>query len=299
MVVGAWCIVLGAQVFAQNDSLSTVRDLYASAAYEEALNVLGTIPAGPRSTDESRTIEQYRAFCLLALGRSTEAEHAIATVVEAQPTYRPVDDDMSPRVRAAFVDVRKRLLPTIIQQRYADAKAAFDRREFMPAAQGFQQVLDLMNDPDVAATLAQPAMSDMRVLARGFHDLSASAAAPPPLPAAPVAEPIPPPAPVQAAAPQVIYVSGDGRVTPPVPLHQELPAFPGVTTGVKQGLLEVVIDENGLVESAAMRVPVAPTYDALAIAATRTWRYKPAIFNGAPVKFRKAVQITVRTPGRP
>ena len=34
----------------------------------------------PRSPDESRTIEQYRAFCLLALGRSAEAEHAIAAV---------------------------------------------------------------------------------------------------------------------------------------------------------------------------------------------------------------------------
>jgi hypothetical protein len=299
MVLVAWCIVFGGGVaFAQNDSLSAVRDLYASAAYEEALNVLGTMPSAPRSTDESRTMEQYRAFCLLALGRSTEAERAIATVVEGQPAYRPVDNEMSPRVRAAFVDVRKRLLPTIIQQRYADAKAAFDRREFMAASQGFQQVLDLMNDPDVAATLAQPAMADMHVLAKGFHDLSASAATPPPLPAAPVAEAVPTPAPVQAAAPPVIYVAGDSRVTPPVALHQELPAFPGMITSGKQGLLEVVIDENGLIESAVMRVPVAPTYDALAIAATRTWRYKPAVFNGAPVKFRKAVQITVRA-GRP
>jgi hypothetical protein len=293
-------MVLGAgTAFAQNDSLSAVRDLYASAAYEEALNVLGTMPSAPRSTDESRTMEQYRAFCLLALGRSTEAERAIATVVEGQPAYRPVDNEMSPRVRAAFIDVRKRLLPTIIQQRYGEAKAAFDRREFMAASQGFQQVLDLMNDPDAAATLAQPAMADMKVLAKGFHDLSASAAIPPPLPAAPVAEPVPTPVPVRAAAPPVVYVAGDNRVTPPVVLHQDLPAFPGLITGGKQGILEVVIDENGLIESAVMRVPVAPTYDALAIAATRTWRYKPAVFNGAPVKFRKAVQITVRASGRP
>ena len=80
MVLVAWCIVFGGGVaFAQNDSLSAVRDLYASAAYEEALNVLGTMPSAPRSTDESRTMEQYRAFCLLALFRvlSIDASNAL------------------------------------------------------------------------------------------------------------------------------------------------------------------------------------------------------------------------------
>jgi TonB family protein len=299
-VLGAWCMLLGSTAFAEQDSLATVRDLYASAAYEDALSLLGKMPESPKSSDESRTIEQYRAFCLLALGRSAEAEHAIATVVAGQPTYRPVDNDMSPRVRNAFIDVRKKLLPQIIQERYADAKGAFDRREFNAAAQGFQQVIDLMNDPDVAAAVAQPPLADMRVLAKGFHDLSASAATPPPLPSVPVAEPPPAPAPVAPPAPAApaVYVAGDTRVVPPVAIRQELPAYPGVITIYKQGVIEVVIDENGLVESATMRVPVSPNYDALALAATKTWRYKPAIANGTPVKFRKAVQITVRPQGR-
>jgi TonB family protein len=322
-VLGAWCVVLGATAVAQ-DSLSNVRDLYASAAYEDALTALGKLPAAPRSSEEARAIEQYRAFCLLALGRSAEAEHAIETVVQGQPMYRPVDSDMSPRVRAAFIDVRKRMLPTIIEQRYGDAKAAFDRREFQAASQGFQQVLDLMNDPDVAGAVAQPPLSDMRLLAKGFHDLSVSAAVPPPLPTlpmvttptpksasmdlgatpVPVSGPGPNSAPSPAFAPAtgtgvapgapVVYVSGDSRVVPPVIIHQELPAFPGVITIGKQGIIEVVIDENGLVESAVMRASVSPNYDALAIAATKTWRYKPAVANGVPVKFRKAVQITVR-----
>lgn len=323
-VLGAWCVVLGATAVAQ-DSLSTVKDLYASAAYEDALSALGRLPNSPRSSDESRTIEQYRAFCLLALGRSAEAEHAIETVVQGQPMYRPVDADMSPRVRAAFIDVRKRLLPTIIEKRYTDAKSAFDRREFQAASQGFQQVLDLMSDPDVAASAAQPPLSDMRVLAKGFHDLSASAAVPAPLPTLPmVTTPQPKavvaveantapgttsgpapassaPAPASAAAPRgapTVYVAGDNRVVPPVVIHQELPPFPGVITIGKQGVIEVVIDENGMVESAVMRVPVSPNYDALAVAATKLWRFKPAVANGVPVKFRKAVQITVRAQGR-
>ncbi|HZP47206.1 MAG TPA: hypothetical protein VFB07_01635 [Vicinamibacterales bacterium] len=308
-VLGAWCLVLSSGVAAQNESIATVRDLYASAAYEDALSVLGRLPQSQRSSDESRSIEQYRAFCLLALGRAAEAERAIATVVEGQPSYRPVDTDMSPRVRNAFIDVRRKLLPQIIQQRYTDAKAAFDRREFMAASQGFQQALDLMGDPDVAAAVAQPPLADMRVLAKGFHDLSVSAATPPPLPSQPVVAPqpksapapdvvAPAAAPAPAAAAPAIYVAGDPRVVPPVTLRQELPAFPGVITIGKQGVMEVVIDEDGLVENAVMRVPVSPNYDALAIAATKTWRYKPAVANGAPVKFRKAVQITVRPQGR-
>lgn len=316
-VLGASCLVLTALSVpaSAQDSLSTVRELYASAAYEDALSALGKLPEKPRSVDEARTIEQYRAFCLLALGRSAEAEHAIETVVEGQPAYRPVDADMSPRVRAAFVDVRKRLLPTIIEQRYKDAKAAFDRREFSAASQGFQQVLDLMGDPDVAAAVGQPPLADMRVLARGFKDLSASAIPPPPLPSVPVAvarpqpaataadpgatAPVGGPAATPARAPDVprpakIFASTDPRVAPPVTLHQELPAYPGIISVAKQGVIEVVIDEEGLVESAVMRAPVSPNYDALAIAATKTWRYKPAVANGVPVKYRKAVQITVK-----
>jgi hypothetical protein len=33
----------------------------------------------------------------------------------------------------------------------------------------------------------------------------------------------------------------------------------------------------------------------LAVASTKAWRYKPATMNGAPVKFRKIVQINIRT----
>ncbi|HYM26136.1 MAG TPA: hypothetical protein VEU08_23120, partial [Vicinamibacterales bacterium] len=56
---------------ADQDSLASVRELYASAAYEDALNVLAKLPPD-RPADEARTIEQYRAFCLIALGRTGE-----------------------------------------------------------------------------------------------------------------------------------------------------------------------------------------------------------------------------------
>src|SRR4051794_25668598 len=103
---------------ADQDSLTAARELYANAAYEDALAVLSHLPPD-RPAEEARTIAQYRAFCLLALGRTGEAERAIEAVVQSAPTFRPADSDLSPRVRTAFVDVRRRMLPAIIQQQYA------------------------------------------------------------------------------------------------------------------------------------------------------------------------------------
>ena len=110
-----------------DDTLAAARDLYASAAYEDALAVLNRLRAPDGRPDEGRAIDQYRAFCLLALGRNAEAERAIEAVVAAEPMYHPSDADVSPRVRSAFSDVRRRMLPNIIQQKYAVAKAAYDR----------------------------------------------------------------------------------------------------------------------------------------------------------------------------
>jgi TonB family protein len=284
---------------AEQDSIAAARDLYASAAYEDALAVLNRLPESGRPPDEANSIEQYRAFCLLALGRTAEAEHAIEMVVASEPTYRPAND-LSPRVRNAFSDVRRRVLPSIIQQRYMQAKASFDRKEFAAAASGFAQVLDTMNDPDAATVINQPPLSDLRTLALGFKDLATNAVPPPPLPAAPPPSTAPaapmaePPAP---KAPRV-FTSNDAEVTPPTVIRQELPTYPGQVPIAKQGMIEVIIDETGAIESALMRISVSPAYDQMALAAVRAWRYRPATMNGLPVKYRKAVQVTIRPTGR-
>jgi TonB family protein len=284
-----------ATVRAEQDSVAAARDLYASAAYEDALAVLNRLPGSGRPVDETRTIEQYRAFCLLALGRAAEAEHAIESVISADPMYRP-SVDLSPRVRTAFSDVRRRVLPAIIQQKYAQAKAAYDRKEYAAAADLFSRVLETMSDPDVATQVDRAPLSDMKMLALGFKDLATTASAPPP--PLPAAAPAPVPEPVVPKAPR-IYTSSDGDVSPPVAVRQDLPAYPGQVVIPRQGLLEVLIDENGLVEGAVMRVSVSPHYDQLAVAAARAWRFRPATLNGAPVKYRKAVQVTIKPMGPP
>ena len=128
---------------AADNTLAAARDLYAAAAYEEALIILNQLSEAPHGPDEERAIQQYRAFCLLALGRTADAEQAIAAVVAVQPRYQPGESDVSPRVRTTFAEVRRRVLPTVIQQQYAIAKSSYDRKNYAEAAERFNYVLDV------------------------------------------------------------------------------------------------------------------------------------------------------------
>ncbi len=168
---------------AAQESLAGAQALYASAQYEDALSALNRIRSGGVSASDVPAIEQYRALCLLALGRASEAEDAIAAVVTANPTFSPASNDISPRVRSAFTDVRRRVLPAVLQQKYLESKAAFDRKEYRAAGEGFQQLLTVLSDSSVTDLTERPPLSDLKLLAKGFQDLSATAlanATPPP-----------------------------------------------------------------------------------------------------------------------
>jgi hypothetical protein len=272
--------------------LNTAKDLYASARYDEALSVLNGLRIG--EAVDRRAVEQYRSLCLLALGRNAEAESAIANVVKEDPTYRPGESE-SPRVRATFTDVRKRLLPDITTARYQTAKQAYDRRDWAAAEAQFRVVLALIDDPDNGGRL-----TDLRVLTAGFLELSVRAAAPPP----PSVEPKPTAPPVAAVAPPPsagpvpgkIYTADDEDVTPPVVVRQDIPGVPQsmIAMARPRGLVEVVIDELGRVVGLTIRTSIHPTYDALILTATRDWKYKPATLNGKPVKYRRLISINVQ-----
>jgi TonB family protein len=288
VVALAWAWPAGAQESLTGATLTTARTLYASAEYDRALAMLDGLLIGTGPRDERRSIELYRTLCLLAVGRTEDADRAIEGIVSADPMFRPTAEDIPPRMRQAFSDARRRLLPAIIQQRYAAAKTAFDRDDYAAASEGFQRVLDGLGDPDVVAVAAQPPLSDLRTLALGFHDLSAKLAAPRPEPA---------PVPAQPASPDPdparIYTASHPKIVPPIVISQRVPPYPGRVTSTDTGVLEVVIDATGAVESATMRVSMSAAYDQHAINAAKHWRYRPARINGVPVKFRKAIQVAL------
>ena len=278
-------LLMAVEVRAQ-DSLAAARDLYASAQYDEALKVLDSLPGDRNSNDERLSIDLYRTLCLLAVGRTDDADRAMEQIIMRDPTFRP-GDDLPPRTRIAFSDARRRVLPALVQQQYAEAKSIFDRKEFESAAEAFRLVIEAINDPDLGPVARQAPLSDLATLAAGFHDLSVKAIPPPPPP--------PPPAPVVPVnAPPRIYGGEEAGVRPPTTIAQNLPRYPGIVpaNGIR-GMVEVIIDEHGAVESKTMISSVSAAYDKLVLNAASRWQYSPATMNGTPVKFRKRVQINI------
>jgi TonB family protein len=291
-------LLLSAARLHGQDTLAAARDLYASAEYDSALKLLDRLSG--TSSDDQQSIELYRSLCLLAIGRTQDAERSVEMIISRDPLYKP-GEDLSPRMRTAFSEAKKRLLPSIVQQQYTDAKGAFDKKQFESAASGFRRVMDALNDPDMGIAANKPPLADLRTLASGFHDLSVKA-----MPPVPAPQPAPAPQPVAAAPPAVaavarpvpmIYTGDERNVVPPQTLAQTLPKYPGAVPprGVT-GVVEVVIDEGGSVESASMVVPVTSSYDKMVMNAATKWVYVPAMMNGKPVKFRKRIQITVTPP---
>src|SRR5688572_5871609 len=168
----------GAVTSAQDSSLQTVKELYAAAAYEDALAAVNRLQSdGPR-----REVEQYRLFSLTALGRHDEAQKAMEALVRADPAYALDPAETPPRVQEAFSKVQQKLLPVVTKQLYSDARGALDRKERAEAIGQFEKLLKIIDGAGPGAA----SMSELRVLAEGFLDLSralpgpASAAAAPP-----------------------------------------------------------------------------------------------------------------------
>ncbi len=274
---------------AAQTSLSSARELYASAAYDEALATLERLQPHGLPVEEQRAMGLYRVLCLIALGRTADADAALESLIAQHPLYRPDDASLSPRIRTAFAQARQRLVPALIQKQYADGKAAYDRRDFATAAQTFAWVLNALDDPELGPAAAAPPLSDIRTLAAGFQDLTREALAPPPPP--PVVVEAPPPAPVRDY--RRTYTPEDPDVVPPVIVRQSFPSFPGRLLSTAAGMMEVVVDATGAVESVEMTDSAHPQYDKLAIAAARRWEYEPARVDGVPVKYRKRVQINL------
>jgi len=277
-----------AQAPARGASLANARTLYASAEYGGALDMLNGLvsetPAGP----ERQAIELYRALCLVAVGNNAEAVKVIDAMIVQDPLYRPAADDVPPRLRSAFTDARKRLLPGIVQQNYMAAKASFDKKEFAAAARGFSQVIAGLSDPDIETASAQPPLSDLKMLATGFNDLAVKASAPTAAPAPAAA----PPAAVMEKTPRV-YSPSDSDVVPPITVRQAVPQYPGRVLVASTLVMDIVIDTDGSVESASMAGQPNPAYDRVLLQAARTWQYQPASINGKPVKYRKRIQLTL------
>lgn len=361
LIVWLACQATGS-VYANQDALSTVRELYLSADYEGALAILDRVDR--ESPDKRLDVADYRLFCLLALDRTEEARQAIQSIVETDPMHQLSETQASPRMRTVFQATRKMLLPDLVHRLYAEAKRSFDNHD--PAAvHQFDRLIALLDDPD----LKDAQLSDLRSVAAGFRDLSKAAGV---VAAAPDSvrpsdttsnrtEPIglPPSRPEGAAASLAVADGGGGRpdtdtatatvrlkphatyeapapaisvapkptgplsgspdkirvsskgstrlitpkeppppgLEPPLAISQAIPPWSRRGAAAQQtynGAIEVTIDAQGNVTTVALQQPTDPAFDKALLKAARTWKYKPATLNGAPVSFVKVIEIQIQ-----
>lgn len=277
-----WILMaLAASPVVAQESLTTARELYASAEYEAALSTLGRLKHDDTASGEE--IARYRVLCLIALGRSAEADQVIESILAGNPLYQP-GTEAAPRVHAQFTAVRRRLSPSLARRLYTEAKAAFDRKEFAEAVRKLQHTLDFLDHPDAADL---PELADLRTLTAGFLELGRRSLPPPepPRPAATLearrtAAPVPPP-------------------SDPIVIRQDMPPWTTDPAGLLfesefRGAIEVEIDEHGNVTGATMLVPIHPSYDPILLKAARAWKYQPARRYGQAVKIRKRVDVVLR-----
>ncbi len=285
-----FALALGLTATAAAQDLQQVKDLYASAAYEDALGVLSRL----EKPEQRLEIERYRVFCLIALDRGAEAEKAILTMLTEDPLYTP--DEASPRVVDMFERVKKAATPQLARALYADGKSAMDRKEKGVAIRKFEQMLQLTDDKGIRDDAL---VSELRLLAAGFLDLArATPGAEAPKPTVPAANGgaanggAANAAAAPSAAPTV------AALTPPLPIRQELPRWVPYDATSKameyKGAVRVIITADGRVESAEIVTPTDRLYDRQLLNAARNWLYEPARRNGVPISSEKIVSVYLR-----
>ena len=286
-------------------SLSKAKELYAAANYDEALSMLNALGTSVISDDrDAASIALYRVLCLVAVGRNAEVDQAIDRLVSQYPLYRPSSDELSPRMQKAVSTARIRLLPSMVQKRYEESKVAYDRGDFATSSVGFKWVLSALSDPDIAYLAGQSPLADIKTLSAGFVDLSEKAMAPPPAPVVPKPVAIAPPPAASTTVTSTrdlkrVFTPEDSEVVAPVTTRQVMPRFPGTLLQGASGVLEIVIDTTGNVESARILEAVHQNYDGLLLNAAKRWQYQPALLDGTPVRYMKRIQISLEPSARP
>ena len=308
------CLAVLPNAHAQSrDEIETIERLYAAAAYEETLSLIDQLE--PVLSADTRSIAEIRILCMLALGQSERAQIAIEKLIEQNPRYQPDPVRFSPARREQFETLRRRVLPRIIERKYAEAKTSFVAKHYGDAVREFELLLDLLNELENESRLAE-----VRTLASGFLEVAKHAVGTAQAPvgtsgsastderianmerekrrdfSAPKNDESSRRLQNTASRPAghaTIYDPSATDVVPPAALTPILPPASVAPSGVtqKSGLFEIIVDESGRVESVSVRRSIHAEFDAGVQNESRNWRFRPAMRDGRPVKFRKLIEV--------
>ena len=87
----------------------------------------------------------------------------------------------------------------------------------------------------------------------------------------------------------------DADVVAPVPVAQPVSGWWGSmgepAAGTQLGAVEMVVNESGVVTDARIYLSVNRVYDTVLLESVKQWRYRPAMKDGRPVKYRRVTGV--------
>ena len=99
--------------------------------------------------------------------------------------------------------------------------------------------------------------------------------------------------PVQFEA-RIVYSNADPEVEPAWLMRPQLPQVP--LPGADTGYFDIVVDEAGDVELINLISPAHRYQDRMLVAAAKAWKFKPAMLDGQPVRYRLRIPIILADP---
>jgi TonB family protein len=230
--------------------------------------------AAVEATPAPETVEMAREAAQQEVARQTEALHERVTTESQPQTAAP-----APRRPAAAPPERAAVAAPTPQKRAAAAVP--------PTAIPVVPTAAPTEAPTIAPALAPAAVAPTE---------GPPTPVPPPPTVAPTHAPL---LPTRPAVREGDLVEPGADVVPPEQIYSPKPAYPPAAeqqrvTGVV--LLGVLVDENGAVRDVQVLRGIKPDLGLTpaAVAAVRTWRYKPATKDGVRVKMRITVAVTFK-----
>jgi hypothetical protein len=200
--------------------------------------------------------------------RAEDAQRLYDRIVLSDPLFTLSPDRATPEAVAALRDSKRVLVPHIARRDYERARAAFDAGMYEQAAIDATRVSRMLGELD--AGVAPPGLGEanrqllVRIeSARAREDLR-------------------------------IYTEADAGVTPPEALSRQLPLAPPIGVAKGQiGTLEMVISRAGQVEAIKLHTPLNRYHERMIVSAAKAWRYRPALKDGRPVRYRLLSSINL------
>jgi len=227
-------------VASAQDSGTAARNLYAAAAYEDALALFDKLHAAGSNVTDPGGIEQYRRIACLrsgaSRGGSRDRRHRRGAASVRASLGRHLTASASRVPAGPTADAAPHFSASVRR-----CQSGLRSEEYEAASHQFDGVLSLLADPDLAEASNRSPLSDLRALATGFRDLSVANT---------------PPATTTSSCPRSACDASAGSGLrarrhhggPPVVIRQALPPLPrGVVLGGRVGV-DVLIDEAGAVE---------------------------------------------------